>query len=265
MKLIEPKIFKSCVVIILGLMAALLIVPPVLAEETSTEDWKFSGSIYGWIADLKGDLVPEGEIDISFGDMIDNLDFAFMGGMEARKGKLSFLVDVVYMKLDHDAKSTVSQTADARLSLNNVQMTAWIVTPLVAYTVLETERVTLDILAGLSYFYLKNELEFKLQERAMTEKSSASASEEYWNGLVGVRGNVMLNEKWYLPFDGNVGTGDTDFSWEVFGGVGYKFEKLDLIAGYRHMQWDFDSDDAGGDLLENLRMSGPVVGIKYYF
>ena len=71
--------------------------------------------------------------------------------------------------------------------------------------------------------------------------------------------------KWKLLLDGNVGTGDTELSWEVFGGVGYKFTTLDLVAGYQHMQWDFDSNDAGGEILKNLKMSGPIVGVNYYF
>jgi len=266
MKRTEHKFFKACAMTILGLIAVLLIVQPVLAEETSTEGWKFSADFYGWLPDIKADLVNGGQVEITLKDIINNLDFTFMGGLSARKGKLSFLVDVVYMKLDHNTNNTVGQIPDfLRLSLNNVQMTSWIVTPVVAYTVLETEHVNLDILTGLSYFYLKNELEFKLQTPAMTEKFSESASNGYWNGLVGVKGNVLLNEKWYLPFSGNVGTGDTDLNWEVFGGVGYKFAKLDLVAGYRHMQWDFDSGDIGGEVFKNLRVSGPLVGVRYYF
>ena len=62
-----------------------------------------------------------------------------------------------------------------------------------------------------------------------------------------------------------MGTGDTDLSWQVFGGVGYKFNNLDLVAGYRHLEFDFVSGDEAGDLLNDIYISGPMVGIRYFF
>ena len=63
----------------------------------------------------------------------------------------------------------------------------------------------------------------------------------------------------------DVGTGDTDMSWQAFGGVESAFEKVHLVAGYRHLEWDFDKNDTGGDLFKDLYISGPVVGLRYLF
>ena len=57
--------------------------------------------------------------------------------------------------------------------------------------------------------------------------------------------HVKLSDKWFLPLQCDVGTGDTHLTWQVFGAVGYKFNNLDLVAGYRHLEWDFDSNDKG--------------------
>ncbi len=31
------------------------------------------------------------------------------------------------------------------------------------------------------------------------------------------------------------------------------------------MEWDFDNSDTGGDKLDDISMSGPVIGAKFHF
>ena len=91
-----------------------------------------------------------------------------------------------------------------------------------------------------------------------------SGSPGFWDGIVGAIGHIKVNEKWYLPFQGDVVIDDTDLTWQVFGGVGYKFNNLNLVAGYHHLEYDFDSSDKAGYLLNDLYISGPMVGIRYF-
>jgi hypothetical protein len=188
-----------------------------------------------------------------------------MGGLSARKDKLSLLVDVIYMNLEDTSNSTLFQGDLFKLSLTNVLLKSWIVTPMIAYDVLETDRLKLALLAGARYLYLKAESDFEEQGPFMTRNFSPSGSTDFWDGIVGLIGNVKLNEKWYLPYQGDIGGGDTDLTWQLFGGVGYKFDNFDLVVGYRHREWDFDSSDKGGELLNDLYISGPMVGLRYPF
>jgi len=72
---------------------------------------------------------------------------------------------------------------------------------------------------------------------------------------------VNLTKKWYLPFYGDVGTGDSDLTWQVLAGIGYKFKWFDVVAAYRYLDWDFDDNPA----IDDLNFSGPIVGIKFVF
>ncbi len=38
---------------------------------------------------------------------------------------------------------------------------------------------------------------------------------------------MNLNQNWYLPFHFDVGTGDTNLTWQAFAGVGYKIGSFD--------------------------------------
>jgi hypothetical protein len=75
----------------------------------------------------------------------------------------------------------------------------------------------------------------------------------------------MLDGQWSSPFHYDVGTGYTDMPWQAFGVVGYKFSNMDLVAGYRHLEWQFDDSDVGGNIFDDLYISGPVVGLRYFF
>ncbi len=256
---------KCFVLVVLGVVALIWTAPPVLAEETSPNSWTFSANIYAWMPAIKGQSTTGKDIDISFSDILNNLDFTYMGGVAARKEKLTLLVDVIYMNLEDTSNATLHQGNLVDLSLTNVKLKAWVVTPAVAYNVVQSDRVKLDLLAGARYFYLKATTDFEDQGPLTTRKFSVSGSTDYWDGIVGAMGQIKVNEKWYLPFQGDIGTGDTDLTWQVFGGVGYKFTNLDLIAGYRHLEWNFDSSNKGGEVLNDIYISGPIIGFRYYF
>jgi opacity protein-like surface antigen len=51
-------------------------------------------------------------------------------------------------------------------------------------------------------------------------------------------------------------------TWQVFGGVAYAFEKCELIAGYRYLDWDFKSDNKA---FNDLNLSGPMLGVRFRF
>jgi hypothetical protein len=86
-------------------------------------------------------------------------------------------------------------------------------------------------------------------------------SGDVWDGIVGIRGEVTLDEKWYLPYHLYIGTGNSEVTYQAFGGVGYRFSKVDLIAAYRYLRWNFDDSP----VFDNLYILGPLVGIKFRF
>jgi opacity protein-like surface antigen len=261
MKASNLLILQFCLCTVLLFVLFSLLPQPVQAADETPGDWQFSGDFYMWAPAIKGKTAQGGDIDISFNDIIDNLDLTFMAGMAARKGKFTLLVDVIYMDLEDSSDYTLTN----RLSITNLDMTAWVVTPAAAYNVLDTDRIEINVLAGARYLYLKTDVDLVREGLLETRRFSPSGSGHVWDGIVGARGNVNLNERWHLPFHFDVGTGDTDLSWQAFGGIEYSFSRINLVAGYRHLEWDFDDDDTGGDLFEDLYISGPVLGLRYNF
>lgn len=231
----------------------ILPVEPVVPEVVVSDTWKYTASINLWGAGIGGETSSGGDIDIGLSDILDNLNFTFMGTFGAQKGKWGFLADVIYMDLSQDIN--VPLPAE---SIINIEMKNWVLTPMVTYRVVEEEQLNLDVLAGARYLYLKTSLETDLPV-------SISESGSVWDGIVGVRGTYDLNEKCYMPFHLDVGVGDTDMTWQAFAGVGYKYENFDLIAGYRYIDWNFDDSDTGGRIFNELTVDGPIISFKFSF
>jgi hypothetical protein len=118
---------------------------------------------------------------------------------------------------------------------------------------MDTERINLNILGGARYLSLEADL------RVESERAENSGGN--WDGIVGVRGDVNLTEKWFLPYHFDIGTGEADLTWQAFGGVGYRFKWFDVAAAYRYIRWDFDDNKA----LDDLYFHGPFVGLRFSF
>ena len=224
-------------------------VEPVI-EAVPVSAWETSASIYMWGAGISGETANDGEIDVSFSDILDNLDMGFMGILRTQKGKWGIESDFVYLKIGSDL--------DNNTLINKFSLKTWIVTPIVTYQVVDSGQLNLHLLAGGRYLYMKPSITGFLGVQRDT-------SGNLWDGIIGVKGTYDLNEKWFMPFHLDVGTGDTDVTWQAFAGIGYKYENFDLIAGYRYLDWSFDDSSPGGQIFNDLTIDGPVIGAKFRF
>ncbi len=119
---------------------------------------------------------------------------------------------------------------------------------------MESDQWNLDLLVGARYLYMKSQITLPIVE--------VSDSDTNWNGIIGMKGSYKLNEKWYMPFTLDVGSGDSDITYQALAGVGYKYENFDLLVGYRYLKWEFDDAFVG---FRDLDLSGPIIGAKFRF
>ncbi|MEN8752181.1 MAG: hypothetical protein AB1Z18_05345 [Desulfobacterales bacterium] len=228
-------------------------------EKAQSDKWEFGAEVYLWGASIGGNTGTGSDLDISFDDLLSNLEMAFMGAVGARKGKWSLMLDAIYLDVKGDDSFAIPVGRGLDINGNgSVELTGWILTPSVGYNLLQKERIRLDVLAGARYLYLKSDAKFDFVTPTPIKKRD-TVSDSIWDGIIGIKGHVNLNQNWYLPYYADIGTGSSNFTWQVFGGVGYRFKRLDLIAAYRYMDWNFDS----GDAFDDLNLHGPFVGVKF--
>jgi hypothetical protein len=90
------------VVVIVAFMLAAL-APAVAAEEKPAENgWEFHVAPYLWAIAMKGNVTVKGveaDVDLSFSDIWDELNFALMLAYEARKGNWGLWGNTIYANL----------------------------------------------------------------------------------------------------------------------------------------------------------------------
>lgn len=223
----------------------------------TAQGWQFETEAYVWGPTLGGDTATGDDIDIGFDDIVDNLNFGLMGYGVARKGKLSFLFDAIYLDLETEDRASgnlvgIPLSADLDAELQGV-----IAAVGVGYNVLSGDMTQLDIIGGGQYFWL--DADFDLKVNGLERKFSDS--DHVFDGIVGFRGRTDLTDRLHLVYVATGGTGDSDYTWQVWGTLNYRLGAVDLAAGYRYLKWNFDDNRA----FQDLNVHGPLIGAKIRF
>ena len=247
-----------------GVCALSLSVAQAADDSAGDDTWQFGGAIYLWGAGIGGETRTGDDIDMSFSDLMKNLDMAFMGMLTARKGKWSLLSDVIYLNVSDDKSRTtngelIGQPVTAKL---DVGLKSLIISAAAAYEVYENARTQLDVLAGGRYLYMKPDLEFRISEVGPFGpwRERVAESEDFIDAIVGVRGRTELSEKWWMNYYADIGTGESDLTWQLLAGFNYRFSKVDAAFGYRYLKWELDNDT-----FDDLAISGPYAGVRFRF
>lgn len=107
----------------------------------------------------------------------------------------------------------------------------------------------------------------KVIEKEITDtisKSPVSASKEWVDPFVGLRGRCDIWEDWYLAARGDVGGFgvSSELTWNLYGALGYQItERTSLELGYRYLSVDYQS----GDFIYDMAVKGPFVGVHIEF
>jgi len=142
-----------------------------------------------------------------------------------------------------------------------VELDAIIFTLLGMYRTWENESSMFEMGGGVRLFNSDTELELKSSQQGISDVSSDSEV-TIWDGVIAARLLYQFSPKWSLRFYGDVGAGDSDLTWQVWGNLGYQLsDSATLLAGYRHLAYDLG--DGKTDI--DLTFSGPQLGVMFKF
>ena len=239
----------------------------VMADtQVEKDEWEQSLAVYLWGAGISGQTARGTGVDVDFKDILDNLNFAAMGAYHARKGKWSVLADVIYMDIGNDKRFELqppigSGTLPATVSAD---IASWVVQFGGGYNLYDDgEGTRTDVTFGARFLDLSTEIlvDFDLSIPDAEIDIPLSQSAKNWDAIIGMRGVVSLGDRWFMPWGANIGTGDSDFTWQAMAGVGFKASSwADIALTYRYLKWEFDAG-----MLDDLSISGPQLGVIFRF
>ena len=214
------------------------------------EEWKVDARMFLLAAGMEGEVGALGrtaDVDLSFGDILSNLEFGFMGGAIAHNGVWSIGAEVSYMGLGMEN------------DLVRADVNQWLIEGTLGHRLTRN----LDAFGGLRVNALRDTFTFKGPLGFETEPHKS-----WVDPIVGVRFTPQFNEKWSLwsQFDiGGFGAG-SDFTYQIHVLGRRRFnERMALDFGYRVLGVDYDSGDDAGRFVYDVTNSGPEFGLVYSF
>ena len=246
-------------------------------DETDPSDkWEVRLMPYVFFLSLDAEGTIDGlsaDADLSFDDIVDNLDFGAMGRLEAWKGKWGLSFDGLFVNLGADKRfrgrsGLVDFTLDAdfRLGWANFGL---------MYRLFEKpfgknneQRLVFEPYGGLRYVYIREKIGLDVDIPGIGSAGrNLGTSEDYVEPFVGGRVILDLNEKLALNIRGDAGgTGERSDSWQILGGMDYKLSKnVTFNAGYRYIELNYSRGSGADEFGIDLRAKGPVVGMTIVF
>jgi hypothetical protein len=230
--------------------------PTPLTPAPAESGWWFRAAPYGWLTAIDGDI-SIGElsapVDISMGDTLDNVDMAVMGVIEAGYDRWSLGVDLVYGKTSEDIGAGGRIFDSFRF-----EQKQWLVSPFLAYRVIETESYHMDVFAGAQFTIIDAELTGRLSRGG---EIAAERDTDWADPIIGIRGQADFADPFFLRYNAFIGGfgASSDLVWEAFLGLGYRVNAhLSLAAGYRGLGIDYSKGNFSMDTVTH----GPLIGLE---
>lgn len=226
------------------------------------DEWQHTLVLYMVGASIDGDAGignVEADVDVSFSDILDNLEAGAMLAYRAERGPWAVTADLIYMGLEQK-KSGIGPAGGTRATAESDQ----VITELdLSYAI--SERV--DLYGGLRYWNLDTDLDI-VGGGPLGQRLSASDTEDWIDPLVGVRYVQPLGADWSFVIRGDLGGWGvgSDFAWHATAFFNWAMsEHASLLVGARFLGVDYDDGSGPGRFVWDVTEGGPAAGVAWRF
>jgi len=227
------------------------------------DDWQFRATAYGWLTGLTGTVdTPQGELEaeVGFDEILEDLEIAFFGAIEARKGRWAVVGDVFYS----DVTSETPTPFGNLYSRGEIGAETTLLSGYVTYSIVDNAETRFEIGGGVRHNNI--DIDTLLVGQNGTPDAVFGRSDDWADLLVAARVTQRLSERWTGTAFADIGgfgiDGSSDLTWQVFGGANYSFnEKWSGLVGYRYQSIERELQNT--DIT--VELYGPVIGVQYTF
>lgn len=209
-------------------------------------------SLYLWGSGMSGNMgnaAGSAPVDISFEDILDNLEAGIMANYRLKKGHWAFNFDYIYLNVSPSSDMPPA-TVDLKQTIAELS---------VGYEV----SPGLELLAGARYV----DIDMNATINISPPPPAITGTDDWIDPIIGLDYRAALSDKWRFfgrADVGGFGVG-SDLSYQLGAYFGYMPSKSwNLYAGYRHLDFDYKSDN-DKKFFYDMTLSGPLVGFGYHF
>ena len=246
-------------------ICALLLLPavPAMAEGPWTEL-----GAYLFASDIDGKVRIRNvtsDVDVGFDDILDNLDLGFMGYVEHRRNRWSFIGDFAYLKLAADDSTASDRLLQVEL---DAELTQTVIGGFVGYRILERDYDTaglgVDLIVGARRTDLEIELSTEAELLGLSNSKSRSGEENWTDAVVALRLQYGGRRGWGGSLWIDTGDGSDSSSEQFTALASYRGDgNWQFFGGYRYLNLEFDRGSGSTRFGVDLDYSGPMFGASY--
>ena len=247
-------------------LISIIITSFLLPAKSFAEAWSYEIELYGLLASIEGDAsvgrATGVDVDVDFGDILDNLDAGLMIHYEAHhENGWGVSLDYGFMDLGSDITGPLG-------GVTNVDVRQGIFEALVVRRN-KLRDGHLDYLFGIRWW--DNDIDVTVDPAILPGTITRNVDEAWVDVIVGVRWLNNINKKWDFVLRGDIGGFglEADFTANVQAGVHYQMSANWLLdLQYKALWVDYESDDTKGQpgyFAYDTVAHGPLIGFIYKF
>lgn len=234
------------------------------AQATAQEQYPTTATLYFWFPAAFIDLQNGLETHIERADLIENLEFGFMGEVTHRRGPWLFGGELFYTDVSDDRSINVSvgdgePDVDSIDAVGDISVQTTMVQGFAGYELMDNQEARIHGTLGLRYASFDTDLDVRTDQGF---GFSLDPDETTLDATVGLRIKAYLNDRWSLPVTVDGGAGGSRFTFQMFAGLTYEVGQNGFTVGYRKLEWMFDEDR---DYLKRVQFNGPMVAYSRRF
>ncbi|MEO0872690.1 MAG: hypothetical protein AAFY19_12155 [Pseudomonadota bacterium] len=235
------------------------------AETPPKDEWEITNTVYGWFPGITTTVeTPIGEVQAeqSFGDVLETLDLAFLGALEARIGRLTLIGDVQYF--DISVEDEVTGSASPLIDGVEIGSQILIFSGYATYAVVDTPSTRLDLGAGARF--INADIDTTVFRTDEEEDANFTNDAGWVDALVAAKLEQKFSKDWSGTLYADVGGfgigSSSDITFQASASAGYQIDDtFTVVAGYRFLRIEREIDNAE----ITVDTSGPFLGAKIKF
>lgn len=212
---------------------------------------------YFWAPGVHGTVGALGHnasVHVSGTDVLSDLQFSLMGGVEIQKKRFVAPIDFAWVNL---ADTKALPLNDAGQTEARVKLNESFFSPRVGIRFVNTEHWKIDALGGVRMWHLSPSITLR------PSQNSYSKSANLVDGIGGASIQLDITPRAFIRVFGDAGAGSANLDYQAAGWLGIRATRmLGLMFGWRYMDLDFQKRS---DSLYDVIQNGPVVGLTFNF
>lgn len=245
----------------------LLAAAAAFGDEAREEDPSFFIAAYGWLPSMSANVVTDGmdqEIEVPFGDLIENTSGAFQLYAEGRWRRWFLAFDGTWLTLEGSEAGTL---VDVNVMVEQRLYDFRVGRELSRQTLEEDSsgwkrEMVWDVFGGARYFRTKPTI---VLTPVLGDPTAVTTVDERWDPFVGTRVGYDFTRRLTVGARGDIGGfgigSAAQFAWSVEGTVGFRVKQwFAVFGGYRWLSFDTVTGDGIARNGVDFRQRGPIIG-----